>query len=276
MDNLTPSLTGLMMSRAGLARFHARAPLALVLSANAPDVDGISIFSGPLAYIRYHRGLAHSIAFAPVLALLPLAIVLLVARRLDGWWRLYLLCAAGIASHLLLDWTNTYGVRFFLPFSTEWLHLDLVGLIDFWIWGVLLFAWLMVYVMRLVNAEIGARPGSGRGLAIFALLFIATYDYGRFLLHQRSVTILESRIYDGSPPVRAAAFPLGSNPTVWRGWIETGSEFKEYTLDLLHDFDPGAGTTFYKPDDTAAIAAARATPVFAAFLRFDQYPRWVV
>ncbi len=274
MDNLTHSLTGLMLSRAGLARFHARAPLALILSANAPDVDGLAIFWGPLAYIRYHRGLAHAIPFVPVMALLPMLIVCALMRSFQGWMRLYLLCIAGVASHLLLDWTNTYGVRFLLPFSPQWFHLDLNALVDLWILAVLLFAWLLVYVFRMVNAEIGAKPGSGRALAILALLLVLGYDFGKFLLHQRAIDVLNSRIYAGSAPLREAAFPPGSNPVQWRGWVETPTLFKEYAWNVTAQFDPSAGATFYKPDDAAAIAAARGTPVFKTFLAFDQYPRW--
>jgi inner membrane protein len=276
MDNLTHSLTGLMMSRAGLSRFHADAPLALILAANAPDIDGLSIFSGPLSYIRYHRGLTHSIPFLPIMALLPVLIICGVRRSFKGWVRLHLLCLAGVASHLLLDWTNTYGVRLLFPFSSAWFHSDLNNLVDLWILAALLLAWLMAYVVRMVNAEIGARHATGRGLAIFALVFFAGFDYGKFLLHQRAVAMMDSRIYDNSLPLRVAAFPSRSNPLLWRGWVETATFFKRYDVDVTHQFDPGAGTTFYKPEAAAAIAAARSSPVFQRFIAFDLYPRWSV
>jgi inner membrane protein len=276
MDPLTHTLTGLMMSRAGFARLHERAPLALMLSANAPDIDGLSLLGGVLPYIQYHRGLPHSILFFPLVAALTVVVIGAVRRSFEGWGRLYLLCLAGVASHLLLDWTNTYGVRFLLPFSSAWFHLDLNGLLDPWIFAVLLIGLLMVYILRMVNAEIGAKPGSGRGLAIFALVFFVAFDYGKFLLHQRAITMLNSRTYDGSAPSMVAAFPSGSNPVEWRGWVETPTFFKQYAVNAMSDFDPSSGTTFYKPDTPAAIASARATPVFRTFLNFDQYPRWSV
>lgn len=265
-----------MISRAGLNRLHERATLALLLSANAPDIDGVSIFAGPLAYIRYHRGLTHSIAFAPVMALITLLIVCAMMRSFRGALELYAVSLVGVGSHLLLDWTNTYGVRVFLPFASDWPHLDLNPLMDLWIIAVLLIAWLMVYIVRMVNAEIGAKPGSGRGLAIFALVFFLGYDFSKYLLHQRAIDMLNSRIYDGSVPVRVAAFPEGSNPVAWRGWVETPTFFKQINVNTIGEFDPGAGATFYKPDNPAAIAAAKATPVFRTFLGFDQYPRWTV
>ncbi len=65
MDNLTHSLTGLMLSRAGLNRFYPRATLLLIISANIPDIDFVTIVRGPLFYFEQHRGITHSIAAAP-------------------------------------------------------------------------------------------------------------------------------------------------------------------------------------------------------------------
>lgn len=276
MDPLTHTLTGLMMSRAGFDRLHVRAPITLMLAANAPDLDGLSIFGGLLTYIRYHRGLPHTFAFVPLVAILPVLVVCGFTRRCEGWLRLYIMSLAGVAGHILLDWTNTYGVPFLRPFSTEWFHLDINNLTDTWIMAVLLIAWLMVYIIRLVNAEIGAKSRSGRGLAIFALLFFLAFDCGKYLVHRRAIEILNSRVYEGSVPLRVAAFPSASNPLLWRSWVETPALFKKYDLNVSADFDPGSGTTFYKPDPTPAIAAARSTPVFQRFLEFDLYPRWTI
>lgn len=72
MDNITHSLTGLALSRAGLNRFTPHASWILFLSANAPDCDVLSAFGGALRYLNYHRHLTHSLLFIPVLPLLPL------------------------------------------------------------------------------------------------------------------------------------------------------------------------------------------------------------
>ena len=44
------------------------------------------------------------------------------------------MCGLGVASHLLLDWTNSYGIRLLFPFSLQWFHLDLNALTDGPIW----------------------------------------------------------------------------------------------------------------------------------------------
>ena len=55
-------------------------------------------------------------------------------------WQAYMACFAGVLSHLLLDWTNTYGIRMLLPFSSRWLHLDITDVVDPWILLALLVA----------------------------------------------------------------------------------------------------------------------------------------
>src|SRR3984885_8739732 len=207
MDNLTHSLTGLMLSHAGLNRFYPRATLLLIVAANIPDIDFVGIGRGPLYYFEQHRGITHSIAAAPVMALLSVLITCAIARTMRGWVVAWGLALIGVASHLLLDWTNVYGIRLLFPFSSQWFHLDLINLFDLLVWAVLLLAWVAPMIGKLVSGEIGAKSGSGQGLAIFALSFFMIYDFGRFLWHQRAIEILESRVYQGGPPIRAAAFP---------------------------------------------------------------------
>ena len=277
MDNLTHSLTGLMLSRAGLNRFYPRATLLLIISANIPDIDVVTIVRGPLYYFEQHRGITHSIAAAPFMALLSVLLVCAVGRTMQGWVTAWGLALIGVASHLLLDWTNTYGIRLFYPFSSQWLHLDLINLFDLIVWAVLLLCWLGPLLGKLVSGEIGAKAGTGRGLAIFALSFFLIYDFGRFLWHQRAVEILNSREYSGGPPIRAAAFPdAGVSPLLWTGWIERPQFVMRFTVNVLKEFDPTAGITIFKPPPSPAIEAARHAQPVAVFLRFAQYPLWSI
>src|SRR5579863_7644128 len=243
MDNLTHSLTGLMLSQAGLKRFYPRATLLLVIAANIPDIDVVAIVRGPLYYFEQHRGITHSIAAAPVMAFLSVLVACAVGRTMRGWLAAWGLALAGVASHLLLDWTNTYGIRLLLPFSSQWFRLDLINLFDLLVWAVLLFGWLGPMLGKLVSGEIGAQSGSGRGLAIFALAFFLVYDFRRFLSHQRAVEILNSREYRDGTPIRVAAFPSGSvSPLEWQGWIERPDFLMRFNVNVLHEFDPTAGT----------------------------------
>lgn len=276
MDNLTHTLTGLALCRAGLNRLYARPALVLLVAANLPDVDVVSALGGGLSYLDHHRGITHSVLTMPLLAIVPvlLAMALSRSRARMGW--AYLLSLIGVGSHLLLDWTNAYAIRLLLPFSGTWFHSDLNNVVDIWIWAILLLAALAPLLGKLVSSEIGAKPGTGRGLAIFALLFILVYDFGRFLLHERAVSTLTARIYDNEQPVRAGVFPTAVNPLRWVAWVDTGSAAIRYDLNLAANFDPAAGTKFFKPEMTPAIQAAQTTEAFRVMRQFAIYPLLMV
>ena len=147
MDNLTHSLVGLTAAKAGLERLSPGASALCVLAANAPDCDvAILLFGDRWTYLHHHRGITHAIVGVAFLSLfLPL-----VFFGIDRLWarfrgqpaktKLRGLIVASVlvtATHPLLDWTNNYGIRFFLPWSSKWSYGDLVYIIDPYIWLLL-------------------------------------------------------------------------------------------------------------------------------------------
>jgi inner membrane protein len=280
MDPLTHTATGLFLSRVGLKRWTPFAAPILMLAANAPDIDIATGLGGSLNYLHYHRHLTHSLVGMPVMALLPVVVVRLIARKPVNWWGAFAAGMIAVASHLLLDFTNLYGIRLLLPFSAEWQRLDLTAVIDMWIWGVLLLAVIGPFVGRLVGSEISSgavrERHHGRGLAVFALLFLVFYNYGRGVLHSRATSILESRIYQDSNPLRVLAAPDPANPLLWRGVVETRDFYAVEDVNLAGDFDPTRATIFHKPEADPALDAAARTKEFQEFLRFAQFPLWRV
>lgn len=276
MENLTHSLTGLMMSRAGLNAVSPRATALLVLAANIPDVDIVSWFGGSLTYLDYHRAHTHSILIAPLMAMLPVVLVALVTRSRLPWLRAWSISLLGVISHLLLDWTNTYGIRMLLPLSGGWLRLDSVFVVDIWIWALFAFALAAPAISRLVSSEIGAKPGSGRAMALFVLAALLTYEYSRYILHGRAVATLEARLHENTAPIRALAFPEPVNPLRWTGVVEGEKSIAVHSVDLLGEFDPAAGTIFYKPPVHGPVEAALRNQAFQRFLQFSQVPLWRV
>lgn len=276
MDPATHTLTGLFLSRAGLNRFTKDATPILLLAASAPDCDVVSALGGAANYLHWHRNLTHSIALAPVLALL-IVTLFKVARRPISFGPAYAVALAGIASHLLLDTTNNYGVRLLLPFSGAWFHWDLTPVIDLCIWGVFLVCLAGSFLSKLVTSEMAGssphlRKYPGRGFAIFGLVFLLTYNLGRMTIHARVIETLESREYEGSPPVRVAAFPVSENPFRWKGLAETSVSYRSFDMDALSQFDPAVGETVPKVEASPAIEAANRTPAFEAMREFAAYP----
>src|ERR1035438_789659 len=120
MDPLTHTATGLFLSRVGLKRWTPLATPILLLAANAPDIDVVTSAGGSLSYLHYHRLLTHSLVAMPVMALLTVALVRVVSRKKIHWTGAFFAALIAVATHLLLDLTNTYGIRLLLPFSARW------------------------------------------------------------------------------------------------------------------------------------------------------------
>jgi len=276
LDNLTHSLVGLFLARAGCKYATPRGTAIMVVAANAPDFDTPCFFFGPTAYIHWHRNITHSLIALPFMALLSVALVRWIGRREVRWLPAFWIATLAVASHLILDLTNVYGVRLLLPFSGRWFHWDLTPVVDLTIWAVLLLGVAAPWFGRLVGSEIGeSRRSGGGGWAVLSLLLLTGYDYGRDVAHDRAVATVDSRIYNGLAPRRSGAFP-DANPLVWKGVAELSNAYVVVPVDLRREFRPADGTSFYKPERTPALLAAMATFPFQRFLEFVQYPVWVL
>jgi inner membrane protein len=214
------------------------------------------------------------------MALLAVGLVRVIGRKPVQWTGAFLAALLGVASHLLLDWTNVYGIRLFLPFSGRWLRADTTAVVDPWIWAVLALGIAGPFLARLVGSEIASgavrERHHGRGFAWFALLLVLFYDCGRGVLHARAVAALGARLYEGAPPVSVVATPSPANPLVWRGIVETADAFWIQEVNLALDPGTPRAVIFHKPEAEPALGAAGQTTLFQTFLAFSQCPLWRV
>src|SRR5208283_5741734 len=81
VDNLTHTLTAVALSHAGLNRKTRFATLTLIAAANLPDLDIISRLWGSATYLKYHRGITHSILGVSLLAFLLAGTIYLLGRK---------------------------------------------------------------------------------------------------------------------------------------------------------------------------------------------------
>src|ERR1039458_7988243 len=154
MEPVTHFLTGACTGRAGLNRKTAYATLVAVLAAEAADLDVLWSYAGPVEELKHHRGITHTFIAVPVVAAVVVGVVWLLHRWKNDWgfppfrqkkgermghgafvdpgapvpllsqpvhwgW-LYATALIAALSHLLLDWTNNYGLRPFFPFNPRW------------------------------------------------------------------------------------------------------------------------------------------------------------
>jgi len=277
MDNLSHSLAGLALARAGANRLTPRATLLLLLSANIPDIDIVALGKSQLAYFEVHRGLTHALAALPVLAAACVMIAAAIHRQRLPWLRSWLVCCIGVGSHLLLDWTNSYGIRLLVPFSSRWSHLDINSLTDGPILVALVLAAVWPWLSGLVSGEIGdAKKSTGQGIAIAALLFCGGFDAYRYYLHQLAVAQMESRLYAGALPLQVAALPTAINPFLWRGIVETQSSWLTFNLNTLSQLNTDSARSFFRSPPSEAIVKAGRTREFSYFVYFARFPVWSV
>jgi inner membrane protein len=263
MDNITHSLVGLLLARAGLEKTTPHGTTMMVLAANAPDIDAVFWFSGTQTYLEWHRSYPHAIAFAPLVALLPM---LLARARFS--WPSFLASLIGVFSHLLLDWTNSYGIPLALPFSWHRFRLDIANVFDVWIWAILLCA---VAAMALAHR---ARMGPRRSVAWAGLTALLIFEGVRGVSHARAIDMMSARLYEGAPPQRVTALPGAFHPLVWRGVVERPGFVVILPVDVVNGL--GAERLYPIAPPIPAMDAALATRPFQVFSSWSQLPFWQV
>ncbi len=275
MDNITHTLVGLMMSRCGLDRGTKGMPVMMMLAANAPDIDAYPFFTDSLDYLEIHRGYTHALAFAPLVALLPLAIVRGITRTRPTILE-WVACTLVVVSHLLLDWTNVYGVRMLLPFSDRWLRLDITDILDPVIWMILIVALAIPSLLGLVSSTIGARKTSGvkQAWAFIALTGLLGYEYLRWNSHEKALGSLNALLYKDEPAHAVYAFPDSFGTMRWRGLVEGETFFYEMPVDFRGNFQMRDAKIDYKIGQAPTVDAAKETRAFQVFERFNQVPFW--
>lgn len=147
MDNLTHSLLGLTLAKAGLERLSPAATAVSILAANSPDADVVvGLFADRWTLLHHHRGITHSIVGTLCLALVLPIIIYGIDRFLahqrgrqptTQFRGLLLVSLVATATHPFLDWLNNYGVRPLLPFDSRWFYGDLLYIVDPFMWLLL-------------------------------------------------------------------------------------------------------------------------------------------
>jgi inner membrane protein len=274
------------MGRAGLNRKTALATATLTLAAEAPDLDVLSRFGGPAFGFAHHRGFTHSFLGVTIDAAVVVGFIYLIWRlrgrkvkdpKLPPRWGLlfFYACLAGL-SHILLDFTNNYGVRPFWPFSEKWYSWDIVFIFDPILFGMLLLGLVVPPLFSLIDREIGAHSKVPRGrlAATLALFGIVALWLVRDYEHRRAADAMAARTYQGAEPLRASAYPMMANPFRWYGVVETPAFFALAQVDSLGpEVDPENRMEIrYKPPETPVTLAAKESYLGRVYLDWAKYP----
>lgn len=294
MEPVTHFLTGAVLSRAGFNRKAAYATLAMTLAAEIPDLDVLWGFKGPVAAFEHHRGWTHTLIGIPLEAAVVSAVVWLIhrwfghRRRASGahtgsqtaapihWPLIYFFSVIALLSHILLDWTNNYGVRPFFPFNPRWYAGSFVFIFEPVMFVLLLAALIAPALFGLVGSEIGVRRPlyRGRGWAIAALVAIAALWGWRIVERQKAIELARSSDAVSGPIVRVAADPYPINPYRWQTITENPLLYQISTVNTRTGETTSSpqADIFYKPATTLAALVAKRSWLGHVYLDWSQFP----
>jgi inner membrane protein len=234
-----------------------------MVGANFPDVDVLSIPFGRATEFR--RGWTHGVLALVVLPFVLTAIVIAwdrYVRRSEERERapvvrreLLTLSAISILTHPSLDWVNSYGMRWLMPFSGRWFYGDSLFIIDPWLLIVLA---LGIWLSR--RREHAAHPNAWRPARV-ALAVATAYVVGMLGLQEIAEQFARRELAGtgrASHGLVVTAFP--ADPVHWSVFADDGAQYWRGMVSLA----PGnlrltaSGPPIEKhADDPAAIAAAR-------------------
>lgn len=274
MDNLTHSLVGALLGRAGLKRLTPRAMPALILSANLPDID--SFIARPLGLepIAFHRGFTHGLGGLVTLPFAAAALVWLWDQLRPGkdgpvkLGGLLLACFLGTLSHPLLDWMNTYGIQLLAPLSARWFHADTLFIMDPWIWLMLILGLEMSWRAERLGRN-WTRP------AIWAFAALLGYIALNAAISLRAEALARPLVARVSEPriIVAGEVPLEfwKRRIAWRGDGVGGIGSYEPVMGLNRlTLDPRVYPL--NLDDPRFATAARTDPHVRGFLAWSWMP----
>ena len=259
-----------------------------VIAANLPDADLVytNITAPPLGYLLNHRGHTHTLVGLVGLAALIGVVCLIprLRRSLSGVQdRFWIMVAAALLSHLVLDSWNSYGVHPFYPLDVNWYYGDSIFIVEPWLWlflgvaatanahgklsrialGVLfavasfMFAWagmvpvaafVVLVLVALVAAWLVRRwpPRRRSGAALAAVVLFVTMMFGlKHVVRERVVASLAH----GVDLVDVILSPQAANPLCWTAiGITKDEQAGEYTLSRgLASVTPMAGCGMKSP-----------------------------
>jgi len=272
MDNLTHSLTGAVASKfiesrssapEEKARFRRSFFWLFVVAANLPDIDVLLGLTGdPLLSIRFHRGLTHSLLFAPFLALLP-AVAFRVFSSVKNIRLLWIISLLGILLHIFFDLVTSFGTQILNPVSETRFALDWVFIVD----PVLTFG-LAVFLLlgRWLKAQRRVITTAGVFFMVgYILLAAAAHGIAFNRIHEAART-------QGTGWTRISAVPQPLSFLNWHGLIQTEDGVLQTFFSLL-DSTPPEFRKLKHDEDRFSLMAAR-EPEAGWFLSFARHP-WV-
>ena len=214
MDIVTHAMMG-AIAASTIAEDQPAAAAAFVLGSVLPDLDALSRCFGKRAFLRFHQSQTHGLPNA----LFAGGLLWILIQALDWyapWAALGL--TLGLLFHSALDYTNTYGITLFAPFSRRRFCTEWVFFIDAGVVVASIAALLGIWQHQQRHGELG----SGVQLA-----------YGVVMLGYWGVKVaLRRRGLRLSPPGTLSLLPSALVPWQFFGCARQGESVVLFRVDL--------------------------------------------
>lgn len=299
MDIVTHGLASLAVARGFFPRAGKSAIAFAIIAGTMADIDWVSSFFGPSAFLAWHGTYTHSILAAVLISAIFLAVLLtkLIKGGLDRVEEspngnavsfdvrslrililsAFLLPLSASLLHIAMDACQSDGVMLLWPFSSRRFAADWLPGIDPWILTILIAAIALPELLRLVGSEIGSKEKRPRGQmgAILGLALVFVYVGARATLHSDVLAMMGSRTFHNETARRVWAYPEPISLLTWHGVAETDSALNEMDVNIAApgDFDPDTSLRSFKPQPSPALDAARNTNTARRFLATAQIPK---
>lgn len=317
MDPLTHTLLGANLSATSLGDKTRFAAAALILGANAPDIDAVTYFIDSDLALGVRRGWTHGVL---ALLVLPIVLALLLAllarmkwgtRDFDVRWVL-VLSAIGVWTHPFLDWLNTYGMRWLMPFDDTWFYGDAVYIMDPWLWLVLGVGWLSgrrptfplialwllfalllsrivarrspeyLVVLAIVAVVLFAtlmwragaeREGRSRRIATVALVVACGYVAARLGISEATEARVFRQLSEQAAIEEVMVSPDPIDPTKWRFVADAEPEYQYGAFSWIHEPHLTLSPeTVPKAPPAPGCAEARTHPSVQGLVTWARFP----
>ena len=273
MDPICHTLVGASLGFTGLEKQTRYARATLIVAANLPDIDVVAHFMGETASYAFRRGITHGL---PALVVLPFVLAGLVwflgrlrpapAKGPPVSFRgLLLLSYIGVFSHPILDWMNTYGMRWLMPIVDKFYYGDTLFIIDWIMWLVLALGLVATALIKRNAAHWYQRPAS---IALLAMVAYIGMNYTITQNAERAAMIA----LGANPPSRLLASPVPFNPLRREIVLEYADEYR------FGSYTGFSGDGFQHDDqilpkgDPKNLDVARSTLGGRQFLHWARFP----
>lgn len=250
MDPVTHALSGFVLGKT--ITKNKKILVIILISTLLPDIDILLRLHSKELFLMYHRGITHGIGALFVFPILP---ALLFHKKL-GFLRTYFASFLAYALHILLDFTNQYGVKILSPLDWNYYSLSLAFIVDPYVLFPLLFALLLSFKLK----------NQAKVLYVVSMIFIVIYMGTKAYLKAEARDLLKQKIEAHQYRV----YPLVNDFLRWWFVAKHSDEYITGFVDLFTKkvyFDER-----YKIKNEPAILKSKESESVKVFLSFAKHP----